>query len=119
MAARLYHFTKGNPYGVRFKPGCAGGPGRSLGGKQGRMSPAERKRRNLTPYAEDPKAQALVDDNPDGMMLSEIADYLGLTRERVRQIEAQALQKLAGPKPGDRAQRRASVTYLERVYDAP
>ena len=33
----------------------------------------------------------------DGLTLQEIGDAVGLTRERVRQIEAQALKKLRHP----------------------
>lgn len=33
--------------------------------------------------------------NPDGMTLEIVAGKIGLTRERVRQIESQGLQKLA------------------------
>jgi hypothetical protein len=36
----------------------------------------------------------LVRDNPDGMTLEEIGEILGVTRERVRQIELVALEKL-------------------------
>jgi RNA polymerase nonessential primary-like sigma factor len=33
-------------------------------------------------------------DRPDGMTLEEIAQIVGVTRERIRQIEAKALRKL-------------------------
>ena len=36
----------------------------------------------------------IVRENPDGMTLEEIGDVLGVTRERVRQIEVIALDKL-------------------------
>ena len=36
----------------------------------------------------------------DSYTLEEIAKILGITRERVRQIEAQALKKLKSPKIG-------------------
>ncbi len=37
----------------------------------------------------------LVADNPDGMPLEAIGDLLGVTRERIRQIEAEGLRKLS------------------------
>ena len=46
-------------------------------------------------YEEDQRCQHFVGSHPGGATLGEIAAYLGVTRERVRQIECQALQKLA------------------------
>lgn len=43
----------------------------------------------MSDYYDDKKA-----NNKTGMTLQEIADLLGCTRERVRQIEAMALRKL-------------------------
>lgn len=60
-----------------------------------------------TPYADDVEAQRLVEANPDGMTLEQVGDVLGVTRERVRQIEAGALKSLrlrcalAGIEPED------------------
>ena len=47
-----------------------------------------------TPWEDDLVCQKLVRDNPDGMTLEQVGQVLGLTRERVRQIEEQALRKL-------------------------
>lgn len=48
----------------------------------------------LTPYADDLEAQQLVAQHPDGMTLEEVGAIFGVTRERVRQIEATALRNL-------------------------
>lgn len=45
-------------------------------------------------WEEHDEARAIVRDNPDGMTLEEVSEKLGITRERVRQIEAAALKKL-------------------------
>jgi len=37
----------------------------------------------------------IVDNNPDGLILDDIADLVSMTRERVRQIEIDALRRLA------------------------
>jgi len=73
-------------------------------------------------WADDALAQAVVAEHPDGMTLEEVGDLMGLTRERIRQIELTALRKLrkaeaAGDVPtvpgavvrfGQRGVRRAS-----------
>lgn len=57
---------------------------------------------SVTRYEDDPAAQRFVAEHPGGAMLEEIADVLGVTRQRVQQIEASALRhmrarmKLAG-----------------------
>jgi len=59
---------------------------------------APRRRRvrvDRTPYEEDPECQRFVSSHPGGATLGEIAEYMGVTRERVRQIEFGALEKLA------------------------
>lgn len=46
------------------------------------------------PWREDKYAQKLVEEHPYGMTLDEIGRELGVSRERVRQIENEALRKL-------------------------
>lgn len=45
-------------------------------------------------WDDDPWAQYAVESHPEGMLLEEIGELMGLTRERVRQIEEAALRKL-------------------------
>lgn len=47
------------------------------------------------PWELDFDAQAFVREHPDGALLEEVGDYFGLTRERIRQIQARALEKMA------------------------
>lgn len=47
------------------------------------------------PFAEDAETVAFVEAHPDGATLDEIGEWLGVTRERVRQMEADALRSLA------------------------
>lgn len=49
---------------------------------------------STTPYALDREAQRLVREHPQGMTLDEVGVALGITRERVRQIEHRAVEKL-------------------------
>lgn len=46
------------------------------------------------PWEQHEEARKVVKANPDGMTLEQIGSVLGLTRERVRQIETIALLKL-------------------------
>lgn len=46
---------------------------------------------STTPYTEDLACQRFVAKHPDGATLDEVGEMLGVTRERVRQIEAKAL----------------------------
>ena len=55
---------------------------------------AEYLRRNTIPYSDDPLAQFLVAIYPQGLTLQAVATYLGLSRERVRQIEQRARMRL-------------------------
>lgn len=45
-------------------------------------------------WDEDAIARELVARNPDGLGLDQIGEHLGLSRERVRQVEARALEQL-------------------------
>ncbi len=40
------------------------------------------------------EAQKIVEEHPDGMTLEEVGKVLGVTRERIRQIEVVAIKKL-------------------------
>lgn len=50
--------------------------------------------RENTRWELDRDAQAFVEQHPNGGTLDEVGQFFGLTRERVRQIEAVALRKL-------------------------
>lgn len=52
-----------------------------------------------TPWDDDEVARAAVARNPDGMSLTQIGGLLDVTRERVRQIETEALAKLRARAP--------------------
>ena len=52
-------------------------------------------------WEEDALARQLVAEEPDGMTLDAIGEHLDLTRERVRQIEQDALRKLRRPELGN------------------
>jgi len=60
------------------------------------LPPRERGRPVIecVPFDEDPIAVELVARNPDGLTLEQIGEYLGLTRERVRQVQEMALAKV-------------------------
>lgn len=45
-------------------------------------------------WERDPWAQQFVDEHPGGASLEEVGDAIGVTRERVRQIEEKAIRKL-------------------------
>lgn len=66
------------------------GPGLALGAKVRELGTLDP---NL-PYEEDVECQRLIAENPSGLGLAEIARLFKCSRERVRQLEAQALAKL-------------------------
>jgi hypothetical protein len=49
----------------------------------------------ITPFEEDDKCWYVTACHPDGITLEEVGTLINCTRERVRQIEATALRKLA------------------------
>ena len=53
-------------------------------------------------WNEDVWAQRFVDQHPEGAPLDVVGDALGLVKERVRQIEEEALRKLAAGRRGRR-----------------
>lgn len=48
----------------------------------------------ITRYDDDPECQRFVEEHPGGASIYEIGDALGISGERVRQIEAVALRRL-------------------------
>jgi hypothetical protein len=68
----------------------------------------------LTRYADDQDAQAIVAAHPDGMPLELVGAYLGMTRERARQLETAALKKLAALLALDGVRERDVVAWLSR-----
>lgn len=52
-------------------------------------------------WEEHPDAQRVVRDNPAGMTLEQIGATMGITRERVRQIQQTAIDKLLQNTGGD------------------
>lgn len=48
-----------------------------------------------TPYADDDRCWYVVEMHPDGLTLDQVGLLMGVTRERVRQIEERAKRKLA------------------------
>jgi hypothetical protein len=69
---------------------------------------------HFTRYADDPDAQAIVAAHPDGMPLELVGAYLGVTRERARTLEAQALKKIAALLALDGVRERDVVAWLSR-----
>lgn len=56
-------------------------------------------------YEDDCYAQRFVEAHPHGATLDEVGDALGIVRERVRQIEEQALEKLGAGRQAKRLAR--------------
>lgn len=73
-----------------------------------------------TRYAEDAAAIEFVETHPGGGTLEEVGELMGLTRERIRQIEERALRKLVdrlklvGVTASDVADTLAGKASLER-----
>lgn len=75
---------------------------------------------NDLPFEDDPEAQRFVEENPSGATLSEIGACLGVTRERVRQIEEEALRKLNAAVRRDSGQGISSAHGAsERTHHSP
>lgn len=60
----------------------------------------------MLPWTDDPWAQRFVEEHPGGATLSEVGGALGITRERVRQIEEVAMRKLRRGQRGQRLRER-------------
>lgn len=59
-----------------------------------KLPPEVKHVRDTAPWHADREAQELVAAHPTGLTLEEVGAHFGVTRERIRQIEAQALRKL-------------------------
>lgn len=79
-----------------------------------------------TSYDDDPACQAIVEANPDGIDNADIAEHMGISRERVRQLVERALASLrarcvlAGITPEDLAAvlaRRERVSPLQHAHE--
>lgn len=58
------------------------------------VTTARRVRWSTLPWDDDEETRRFVAEHPDGAGLEEIGAWLGLSRERIRQMEAAALEKL-------------------------
>jgi len=69
---------------------------RGWNGPRIRAEPVREEMRDAqhTPYAEDDWAWYVVQAHPDGLTLDQIGELYGLSRERVRQIEEDAVRKI-------------------------
>jgi hypothetical protein len=67
------------------------------------------------PFAEDPIAMELVARNPDGLTLDQVGTYLGLTRERVRQVQEIALAKIEAALTADGLDAMDFARWLSRA----
>ena len=70
-----------------------------------------------TPFEEDEACQQLIREHPNGMRLEQIGEALRCSRERVRQLEAQAIRKLrrAGFNVRELAKMKDDADELERL----
>lgn len=79
---------------------------RARAAKQERPKPDGRKKDPLwveldtEPYDRDPIAQYVVASFPEGLTLTELGELMGVCRERVRQVEAEAFRKLRSSPEG-------------------
>lgn len=83
------------------------------GGRSIRVNYGQRGPEDVPP--ESSCALDLVDERPDGMTLEEVAVVLGCTRERVRQVEEDALVKLTKRCGGTTGQLREDLRDSMRI----
>lgn len=90
---RLYH-VRGRKLPLREAAAVIGVDTSTLLARHRRGDPLEGNRED-TPWECDAAAQRFVAEHPGGATLDEVGEFFGISRERVRQIEVQALRKLA------------------------
>ena len=74
---------------------------------------AEMRDAQHTPYCDDDWAWYVVHSHPEGLTLEQIGDLYGLSRERVRQIEEDAVRKI-----NRQPKRKAEILDMLREVDS-